>query len=263
MIRSQQPALTLFAVGMIGLGILALVYGDFAMVWQPVASWIPGRSALAYGSGLVMLLGGTGLFMRATAAWSARLLFPYLIGWLLLKVPALLVAPQTKAVWLGVGELAVLLAGGWVLFARLAGLQEGSSLSFATGQPIQLSRHTHPEINSWTTKISKNVARMAQGRGQQRKADEISPKQRPWHGVGKRGSCATEERLGGSFKAVIDVKLDRLLDGVRLAAKQHGCDDSDLSHDVRRQHSCDGLGSFDLGWIGNKNLELLAGRCIV
>ena len=83
MIRSQQPALTLFAVGMIGLGILALVYGDFAMVWQPVASCIPGRSALAYGSGLVMLLGGTGLLMRATAAWSARLLFPYLIGWLL------------------------------------------------------------------------------------------------------------------------------------------------------------------------------------
>jgi uncharacterized membrane protein len=134
MIRSQQPALTLFAVGMIGLGILALVYGDFAMVWQPVASWIPGRSALAYGSGLVMLLGGTGLLMRATAAWSARLLFPYLIGWLLLKVPALLEAPQTEAVWLGVGELAVLLAGGWVLFARLAGLQEGSPLSFATGQ---------------------------------------------------------------------------------------------------------------------------------
>ena len=119
---------------MIGLGILALVYGDFAMVCEPVASWIPGRSAPAYGSGLVMLLGGTGLLMRATAAWSARLLFPYLIGWLLLKVPALLVAPQTEAAWLGVGELAVLLAGGWVLFARLAGLQEGSPLSFATGQ---------------------------------------------------------------------------------------------------------------------------------
>jgi uncharacterized membrane protein len=132
--RSQQPALTLFAVGMIGLGILALIYGDFALVWQPVAQWIPGRTALAYGSGLLMLLGGVGLLFRATAAWSARILFPYLIVWALLKVPALVVAPQIEAVWLGFGELAVLLAGGWVLFARLAGLQDGSPLTFLTGE---------------------------------------------------------------------------------------------------------------------------------
>jgi hypothetical protein len=109
MTRSQQPALTLFAIGMIGLGILALVYGDFALVWQPVPSWIPGRTLLAYGSGPIMVLGGVGLFLRAAAGWSARLLFPYLIVWLLLKVPALLVAPQMEAVWLGFGELAVLL----------------------------------------------------------------------------------------------------------------------------------------------------------
>src|SRR5260370_4055747 len=134
MIRSQQPALALFAVGMIGLGILALVYGDFGLVWQPVAAWIPGRTALAYGSGLIMLLGGVGLLVRTTAAWSARILFTYLIVWLLLKVPSLLVAPQMEAVWLGFGELAVLLVGGWVLFAKLAGLREGSPLSFASGE---------------------------------------------------------------------------------------------------------------------------------
>jgi uncharacterized membrane protein len=133
MTRSQQPALTLFAVAMIGLGILALVYGDFALVWQPVPSWIPGRTVLAYASGLVMLFGGVGLLFRATSAWSARILFPYLIVWLLLKVPALVVAPQMEAVWLGFGELAVLLAGWWILFARLAGLREGSPLTFATG----------------------------------------------------------------------------------------------------------------------------------
>jgi uncharacterized membrane protein len=119
---------------MIGLGVLALVYGDFALVWQPVAPWIPGRTTLAYASGLIMLVGGLGLLLRATAAWSARILFPYLIVWLLLKVPALVVAPQMEAVWLGFGELAVLLAGGWILFARLAELREGSPLRFATGE---------------------------------------------------------------------------------------------------------------------------------
>jgi uncharacterized membrane protein len=134
MTRNQQPAVALFAVGMIGLGVLALIYGDFALVWQPVAPWIPGRTILAYASGVIMLLGGIGLLFSATAPWSVRLLFPYLIVWALLKVPALVVAPGMEAVWLGFGELAVLLAGGWILFARLAALPEGSPLKFAMGE---------------------------------------------------------------------------------------------------------------------------------
>jgi uncharacterized membrane protein len=134
MTRSQQPALTLFAIGMIGLGVLALIYGDFALVWQPVAPWIPGRTALAYASGVLMLLGGLGLLFSATVAWSIRILFPYLIIWALLKVPALFVAPGMEAVWLGLGELTVLLSGGWVLFARLAALPEDSRFAFLTGK---------------------------------------------------------------------------------------------------------------------------------
>ena len=74
--RIQQPAVTLFAAGMIGLGILALIYGDFALVWQPVARWTPGRTILAYGSGLLMMLCGIGLLFRATVTWSVRILFP-------------------------------------------------------------------------------------------------------------------------------------------------------------------------------------------
>jgi uncharacterized membrane protein len=141
MTRSQQPALTLFAIGMIGLGVLALVYGDFAMVWQPVPAGIPGRTALAYASGVIMLLGGVGLLVDATTAWAIRVLLPYLIVWALLKVPALVVAPQIEAVWLGFGELAVLLSGGWILFARLAGLRDGSPLAFlASEKAVRIAR---------------------------------------------------------------------------------------------------------------------------
>ena len=128
MTRSQQPALTAFAIGMIGLGILALIYGDFALVWQPVPDWVPGHAALAYASGVLMLLGGVGLLVRSAAKWSARILFPYLIVWLALKLPAIFVSPKMEAVWLSFGELAVLFAGGWVLFANLAEVPEGSPL---------------------------------------------------------------------------------------------------------------------------------------
>lgn len=141
MTHRQQPALSAFAAGMIGLGILALIYGDFAMVWQPVAPWIPGRTALAYGSGIIMLCCGAGLLFTATAAWSARILFPYLVVWLMLKVPALVVAPGMEAVWLGFGELAVLMTGGWVLFARFTEPREGSPLAFLAGdRGIRIAR---------------------------------------------------------------------------------------------------------------------------
>ncbi|MGH9514281.1 MAG: DoxX family membrane protein [Terriglobales bacterium] len=142
MTRSQQPALTLFAVGMTGLGILAVIYGDFALVWQPVAPWIPGRTILAYASGVIMLLGAIGLLFARTASCSIQVLFPYLIIWTLLKVPALVYAPSMEAVWLGIGELAVLLAGGWTLFAMLSRLREGSLLAFVTREKgVRIARY--------------------------------------------------------------------------------------------------------------------------
>jgi uncharacterized membrane protein len=134
MTRTQQPAVTLFAIGMIGLGALALVFGDFALQWQPVAPWFPGRTVLAYLSGLLMLACGAGLLFPRTAAWSVRLLFPYGILWALLKVPALVVAPGMEAVWLGFGEITLLLSGAWVLFVRLADLPQSSPLSPLAGE---------------------------------------------------------------------------------------------------------------------------------
>ncbi len=115
--RKLQPALTLYVVGLLGLGVLALVYHDFALDWQPVPPGIHGRTVLAYGSGVLMLGCAVGLLFRASAVWALRILFPYLILWTLLKVRILFLAPGMEAVWLGFGEIVMLMTGGWILWA--------------------------------------------------------------------------------------------------------------------------------------------------
>ena len=127
MLRKQQPAITLFSIGMAGLGLLSVIYRDFAYSWQPVPDFHPGRDVLAVACGLLMIALGVGLLFTSTSRVAARILFPFLIAWLCLKLPSVMVAPGIEAVWLGIGEIGMLLAGGWVLFARLSDL-EGSPL---------------------------------------------------------------------------------------------------------------------------------------
>jgi uncharacterized membrane protein len=138
---AQQPALALFAIGLIGMGALVLAYGDFAMGWQPVAPWFPARTALAYASGVLMVACGAGLFFRSTTAWALRIVLPYLVIWQMLKFPALVVAPKIEGVYLGFGELAILLAGGWTLFARLGGVS-GTRFVWAGGErAVRIARY--------------------------------------------------------------------------------------------------------------------------
>ena len=61
-------------------------------------------------------------------------LFFYLLLWvLLLRVPAVLTAPQIEVNWQGLSEIVTILTGCWVLFAALTASRDGSWSSFATG----------------------------------------------------------------------------------------------------------------------------------
>lgn len=131
---NQQPALTLFAIGLLGLGVLALIYGDFAMVWQPVPAWLPARTAVAYASGVLMLLLAAGLLIPKSRIWTVRILFPYLVLWALLKLPDVITNPRVEGSWLGLGELTLLLSGGWTLFSHLGGVPQTSPLAFLSGE---------------------------------------------------------------------------------------------------------------------------------
>jgi len=105
-----------FAIGTIGFGVVCLAFGDFGLQWQPVPEGVPGRTALAYLNGILLVASGTLLLWPRTALGSARFLAGYFLLWvLLLKVPKVAAAPAVVLPWLGFAEILSLALGAAML----------------------------------------------------------------------------------------------------------------------------------------------------
>ena len=116
---------TLLCFGLCGLGVLSLIYDDYAMVWQPVPPWVPQHAILAYASGALLLAGGLGAFFKRTATLSMLVLTAFVLSWLLfLQIPRIASDPTNEGMWLGFCETLLLLSGGWVVFGSGA-INEG------------------------------------------------------------------------------------------------------------------------------------------
>lgn len=131
-----------FAATIIALGILGLIQGDFAPIWDGVPKNFPTREGLVYLCALVSLICGAGLFWRRAAGTAARVLSAYLLLWMLLfKVPFIVRAPTVEGYYQSCGETAVLAASAWVLYAWFAGGWDQRQLRFATGdRGVRLAR---------------------------------------------------------------------------------------------------------------------------
>ena len=124
-----------FAATMIALGVLGLVQRTFAPVWQGVPRNFAARAALVHLCAFVSLACGVGLLWPRVRASAARVLFIYLLLWMLLfKVPFIVRGPAVEVNYQSCGETAVLVAGAWVLYAWFAPVWDRRQLSFATGE---------------------------------------------------------------------------------------------------------------------------------
>lgn len=122
-----------FALVLIGWGILGLVKGGFAPGWEPVPASMPARSALAYLCSIICIATGAGLFWRRTAMWAARILFIYLALWLLLlRLPWMVIAFGV-GIWWSASSTAVMTASAWVLYSSLGDDRRGGFLTGPAG----------------------------------------------------------------------------------------------------------------------------------
>lgn len=123
-----------FAATMVAIGIAGFVAGGFAPIWEAVPKALPAREALAYASAFISLACGVGLFWPRTAALSARVLFIFLLPWLLwFKGRYIYIQPTVEVSYESWGETAVIVAAVWALYARFAADSDKRLVGFMVG----------------------------------------------------------------------------------------------------------------------------------
>jgi uncharacterized membrane protein len=107
-----------FALTFIGIGVIGLVSGTFAPLWNSVPETAPARSSLAYLSTFVSLACGVGLLAKRTVTPAALVLTIFLIVWTVATKGLYIVrAPLVEGSYQSNGENWVLIAAAWVLYA--------------------------------------------------------------------------------------------------------------------------------------------------
>jgi uncharacterized membrane protein YphA (DoxX/SURF4 family) len=123
-ICARRVSVRIFGLAAVALGLLGLVWGDFAAVWQPVPKDLPGRTALAYAVAIAFLMAGLAMqWQRSTALGALALTALYSLGVILLHVPRVIAHPSVFVTWSGVAEQLALVAGGLVAYAYCAQLE--------------------------------------------------------------------------------------------------------------------------------------------
>ena len=141
--RTGRVAHRVYGASAAGLGMLVLLAGDLAYVFQPLPRWMPLRAGLAYASGAILVAGGLALLARRMARLAALVLTVHFAAWLLLcDLPATLARPSVVGNWEGCGLVMTVIAGGWILLAQ-SGRPAGRSARLLGDRGATLARRVY------------------------------------------------------------------------------------------------------------------------
>ncbi len=107
----------IYGLGAIALGLVGLVWGDFAVVWQP-GPGVPQRTALAYAVAVAPLLAGMAMQRQRFAGSGAVVLAVlYALAVILFDIPRALAQPSVFVNWYGIAEHLAPAAAGLIAYA--------------------------------------------------------------------------------------------------------------------------------------------------
>ena len=112
---TETAGRTVLGLGTLGLGVISLLYADFATTWQPVPDWAPARTPLAYVSGVLLAAAGIALIANRGTRIAAEFIAAFLSFWgIVLQAPHVIAGKE--AAWLAPAEILAVAAGAWTLF---------------------------------------------------------------------------------------------------------------------------------------------------
>lgn len=129
-------AIRVYGMSGIALGVLGLLWGDFAAVWQPVPPEVPHRAGLAYAAAALFLAGGVAVQWRrslpAGAATLALLHLAFMVFW----VRRIVGFPELIGTWSGTAELLVMALGAGATYLAVQPRSKPMAVRAAQGTRI-------------------------------------------------------------------------------------------------------------------------------
>ena len=105
-----------FAAGVIAIGMVHFVTGNFPTGLLPVAAWFPGREILVYLSGALLIVSGLLILVTKSSCYGAVLAaITWLVFLLALHLPQLIMAIKDPNEWAPAFEVAMLFDGALIL----------------------------------------------------------------------------------------------------------------------------------------------------
>ena len=116
---SRQPlGRPLYALGLVALGILDLIYRDTVM-WKVLPRTAPAPAVLAMVSGVLLIAVGAGLLAPRYRVEATRVLVAFLLIWdVVIGIPPVVTSPTVEVTWLILGMMTIVLVAAWILTGR-------------------------------------------------------------------------------------------------------------------------------------------------